>query len=238
MSEKNIAIVLAGGKGKRMNMDIPKQYIEIEGRPLISYSLDVFENSFIDEIIVVVAEGEKEFFKENVLSRGNYTKIVSIVEGGAERYDSVYNGLNAIQSMGYVYIHDGARPCIDQELLQRGKDCVIKNKAAIAAVKVKDTIKQISEEGSVIATPDRNALWQIQTPQIFSVDIIKAAYEKMKEEKICTNITDDAMVVECFGGVKVHVFEGNYNNIKVTTQEDIEVIKNILKKISKKVLTL
>lgn len=231
---ENVAIVLAAGKGKRMKMDVPKQYIELNGRPLICYSLDIFEKSFIDGIVVVVGKGEVEYFKENILSQNNYSKIIAVVEGGDERYDSVYGGLKAVYDAQYVYIHDGARPCVDEDILLRGKICAQKYGAAIAAVKVKDTIKIVHPDGEVSATPDRNMLWQVQTPQVFKYHLIKDAYDKMICAGNSVNITDDAMVMEEFGSVKVHIFEGNYNNIKVTTSEDIGVVKNILKKYEKK----
>lgn len=227
---ENVAIILAGGKGKRMNMDVPKQYIELDGRPLICYTIDTFEKSFVDGIVVVVAKGELEYFRERILQKNNYAKIIAIVEGGAERYDSVYNGLNAVEYAKYVYIHDGARPCITKDVLLRAQEAVCKYKAAIAAVKVKDTIKKVSGDGSVEETPDRNMLWQIQTPQVFEFDLIKDAYEQMMTSVSEANITDDAMVVEKYGDTKVYVFEGDYANIKVTTPDDISTVKSFLKK--------
>lgn len=231
MSEKNTAIILAGGKGKRMNTDIPKQYLEINGRPLICHTLDCFENSFINEIIVVAGEGETDFFQRNIVDKYGYTKISIIVEGGKERYHSVLNGLRAVKSADYVYIHDGARPCVDKSLLERGRDGVIQYGAVIAAVRVKDTIKEVSDSGEILSTPDRNFLWQIQTPQVFRFNNIKEAYETMIGKCNTGNITDDAMVMENYGNLSVHIFEGDYNNIKVTTPEDLEIVKNILKNI-------
>lgn len=233
MAEKNVAVVLAGGKGKRMNMDIPKQYLELNGKPLICYALECFEESFVDEIVVVTGEGETGFFQKNIVDKYGYTKVEHIVEGGTERYHSVMNGLKAIKSADYVFIHDGARPCITKELLERGRENVKKHGAVIAGVKVKDTIKIVSEDGIIETTPDRNRLWQIQTPQIFRFESIKKAYDKMIQDLRRGNITDDAMVMENYGELPVYVFEGDYDNIKVTTQEDIEIVKNILKNITK-----
>lgn len=229
MSEKHVAIVLAGGRGNRMQMNVPKQYIELKGKMLLCYTLDCFENSFIDEIVAVVGAGETEFFWKNIVEKYGYTKITSVVAGGRERYDSVRNGLRAVAFADYVYIHDGARCCVDQELLVRGRNCAEQYGTAVAAVPVKDTIKIVSENGIVEGTPDRKTLWQIQTPQIFRFEEIRNAYEKMMAAGENKAITDDAMVMETYGQLDVHVFEGSYHNIKVTTKEDLDIVKNILK---------
>ena len=228
MTKKNVAVVLAGGKGKRMGMDIPKQYITVNNKMLICYTLECFQNSFIDEIVVVVGKGEIDWFRENVLNKYDFPKVVSVVEGGAERYNSVYNGLMAIENADYVFIHDGARVCITQDILKRGYAAVLDKRAVVAGVKVKDTIKVVSDEGVITDTPDRNHLWQIQTPQIFEFDLIASAYRDMINDPDRGNITDDAMVMENYGNIPVHVFEADYNNIKVTTQDDLVFVKNVL----------
>ncbi len=226
---KNVAIVLAGGKGKRMNLDVPKQYLEINGKPLICHTLDAFENSFIDEIIAVTGCGEIPFFQKEIVEKYGYTKVAAIVEGGKERYNSVLNGLRAIEDADYVYIHDGARPCVKLSMLERGRVAVMEHKAAIAGVKVKDTIKVV-ENGKIVSTPNRDSLWQIQTPQVFEFEEIKKAYERMITRCEGVNITDDAMVMENYGAYQVYVYEGDYENIKVTTSEDIIAVENFLKK--------
>lgn len=228
MTEQIAAIVLAGGRGSRMNMDIPKQYMLINDRPLITYALDIFEKSMVQEIVVVVESGGEEYFRRNILEKYGYHKVWAVVEGGAERYHSVWNGLRAITNADYVMIHDGARPCVDMDLLQRGMLCVREHKACIAAVPVKDTIKVVSTSGKVLETPDRKTLWQVQTPQIFSFDEIYDAYGKMISDPNKKNITDDAMVMENYGGREVFVYEGDYDNIKVTTREDIKFVSEIL----------
>lgn len=228
MNDKNVAIVLAGGRGRRMELDIPKQYITVNGKMLICYTLECFQNSFIDEIVVVVGRGEIEWFRENVLNKNNFSKVAAVVEGGKERYNSVYNGLQAIKTADYVFIHDGARACITQSVLERGYSAVVDKKAVIAGVKVKDTIKVVSDDGAIEYTPDRSRLWQIQTPQIFEFDAIMSAYTDMINDDNRGNITDDAMVMEKYGNIKVHIFEADYNNIKVTTQDDLLFVKNIL----------
>lgn len=229
MSEKHVAIVLAGGRGSRMHMDVPKQYIEVNGKMLICHTLDCFQNSFIDEIIVVAGQGDETFFWKNIVEKYEYTKVTQVVTGGMERFHSVFNGLCAVLNADYVYIHDGARCCVGEALLLRGRDCVREHGTAVAAMPVKDTIKMVSEEGIVTATPDRSRLWQIQTPQIFRFADIKAAYDRMMLSEGRETVTDDAMVMEQYGKCNIRVFEGSYDNIKVTTPEDLQFIKNILK---------
>lgn len=221
-----VAIVLSGGKGKRMNMDIPKQYMDIHGYPLIYYTLKTFEKSKVDEIILVASD--IEYCKEQIVEKYGLRKVKKIVEAGNERYDSVYNGLCAIGKCDYVLIHDGARACITDEIINDAINNVEVYKTAIAAVKVKDTIKMCDENGIVIETFDRNKLWQIQTPQAFEYKEIKEAYEKMYKEGTTLGITDDAMVMEKYGKISVKLFMADYNNIKVTTQEDIKVVEKIL----------
>lgn len=241
MSEKHVAVILAGGRGSRMHMDVPKQYIRLNDKMLICYTLDCFEKSFIDEMIVVVGAGEEEFFRKDIVEKYEYTKVTKIVPGGRERYHSVLNGLRAVGCADYVYIHDGARCCVDEAILLRGRDCVKQNGTAVAAMPVKDTIKVVSELGIVTETPDRRTLWQIQTPQIFGFEDIKNAYERMTAGGEKDGVTDDAMVMEKFGRCDIHVFEGSYNNMKVTTAEDLDIVKNILKfneNLKEKVLTL
>lgn len=228
--EKHVAVILSAGKGKRMQSDIPKQYIKIGNRPLICYTLDTFEKSFMDEIILVVGPGEQEYIYHEILKDGHYNKISQIIEGGAERYDSVYNALRAIGQADYVYIHDGARPCVTVELLERAKTMVEEKKTAIAAVRTKDTIKIVDADGKIKATPDRNTLWQIQTPQAFWYQDILCAYQRMTEGLNSINITDDAMVMETYGNKEVFIFEGDYRNIKVTTPEDLILAEKFLEK--------
>lgn len=233
--EKHIAIVLAGGNGSRMKSSVPKQYMLINEKPVIYYSLKTFEDSFVDSIILVCKEGEEKYCKEEIVDRFGLNKVVAIVAGGKERYDSVYNGLiyiknnlrnmQGVQDLTYVYIHDGARPCIDMELLEECKNNVLKYNACVAAVPVKDTIKFVDEDGFVCSTPDRSSLMAVQTPQCFEFNAITCAYEKMYKEMASTgvhlSITDDAMVAETFGKVKIKLCKGAYSNIKITTQEDI-----------------
>lgn len=230
---KNTAIVLAGGRGSRMQSDIPKQYMEIEGRTVLFYSLKQFQDcSLIDEIVLVAGSDDVEFCKKTYIEEHNLTKIKKIVCGGKERYESVMNGLTAVDE-GYVFIHDGARPCITEDLIISLYEDVKKYKATVAAVPVKDTVRISDDEGNAIHTPNRANVWLVQTPQVFDVALIKSAYNKMKFEVSDKTITDDAMIIEEFAHQKVHLTYGDYLNIKITTPEDIGVVKGFLKKLKK-----
>lgn len=217
------AIVLAAGKGSRMGTKVHKQYLEMAGRPILYYSLRTFQESdIIDEIILVIGEGEAEYCRENIVDRYGFTKVKKILPGGAERYHSVHNGLQAMEGDGYVFIHDGARPFVSEEIIARAFEQVQKEKACVVGMPVKDTIK-IADEGEHVAdTPDRSRLWMIQTPQVFEKTLVKTAYEAlMKKEDI--QVTDDAMVVEMMAGHPVKLVRGSYENIKITTPEDLKI---------------
>lgn len=225
----NTAIVLAGGSGKRMHSDIPKQYMLLNGKPVIYYSLKAFEeNKHIDEIILVTAKEYIEYVRNEIAGSG-FTKLTKVIEGGKERFDSVWAGLQQIHGTGYVYIHDGARPCIDQNIINACWETVIQCDACVAAAPVKDTIKVADADGYAVNTPDRKTLWQIQTPQVFSADVIKEAYRRLYEENCFDGVTDDAMVVERYGYSKVKLVNCGYRNIKITTPEDMEIAGIFLK---------
>lgn len=231
---KTAAIVLAAGSGSRMRSNIKKQYMEINEKPLIYYALKAFEDSFTDEVVLVVSPGDIDYCKAEIVDKYGFTKVKRIVEGGAERYDSVRLGLHAIsEDTDYVMIHDGARPFVTEDIMQRSVDAARDFRACVVGMPVKDTIKVSDENGFAKATPDRKTLWMIQTPQTFEYSLIRKLYDKLEEDKEeikakGINITDDAMVVETFSDVKVKLVEGSYNNIKVTTPEDIGVAQAIL----------
>ena len=213
------AIILAGGSGKRMGGDIPKQYLPLAGKPLLYYPLNTFEHSAVDEIILVVAPGEEDYCRREFVDRYQFTKVTAIVAGGAERYDSVYNGLQYATG-DYVLVHDGARAFVTTEIIENTMREVEKCHACVVGVPVKDTIKQVDSVGNVTATPDRNTLWTVQTPQAFARDLLVSSYKKILDQKM-TDITDDAMIVERAGNGPVKLVMGNYENIKVTTPEDM-----------------
>lgn len=216
------AIVLAAGQGKRMNSKVAKQYLLLKNKPVLYYSLKSFEESDVDEIILVVGQGEIEYVREHIIQFYQFKKVINIVEGGKERYHSVYNGLNAISKTSYVLIHDGARPFVTNDIIDRVIESVIKSRACIVGMPVKDTIKIADKDGLVLETPSRENLWMIQTPQAFEFDLIKKAYDIiMKEDNI--QVTDDAMVLERSLNYPIKLIEGSYQNIKITTPEDIKI---------------
>ena len=177
------AIVLAGGRGKRMGSSIPKQYMELCGKPVLYYSLKAFEDSFIDNVIIVCGAGDEDYVRKEIVIKYGITKVTKIVAGGKERYHSVYNGLIASGGCDYVYIHDGARPLIDQYILERCQHYVEKFRAAVAAAKAKDTIKIENGDGFIKSTPDRSLVWLMQTPQVFEYRLVKDAYEKLIDQE-------------------------------------------------------
>ncbi len=232
MKSKVIAIVLAGGKGKRMGASVSKQYLLIEDKPVLYYSLKAFEQSNVDEIIIVAEKGTEEYCRTNIVEKYNIGKVSSIIEGGAERYNSVHNGLKAIVGAGeesYVLIHDGARALISIEVINRTIESVKMKKAVVVGVPVKDTIKVVDKDGIVIDTPAREKLWQIQTPQAFLYEEILAAYNKVISENV-PGITDDSMVMEYSGIRNVEVVMGEYENIKITTPDDLVYAKGVIGK--------
>ncbi|MCM1183175.1 MAG: 2-C-methyl-D-erythritol 4-phosphate cytidylyltransferase [Roseburia sp.] len=228
-SVRTTAIVLAAGQGRRMNSSVPKQFLLIKDKPVLYYSLKVFEDSFIDDIILVVGSGGEAFCRREILQKYNLTKVRAVIEGGRERYHSVSCGLRGITwPCDYVFIHDGARPFIDEAILQRALCEVKLAKACVTGMPVKDTVKIADAKGYVADTPARSMVWQIQTPQVFERSLIAAAYEKLLSEEQAllaqgVDITDDAMVVEYFTQIPVKLVEGSYRNIKITTPEDIEI---------------
>lgn len=231
---KTSAIVLAAGSGSRMHSDVKKQYMEICGKPLIYYSLNTMEKSFIDNIVLVVSPGDIDYVRKEIVEKYGFSKVGAIVEGGKERYNSVQLGLCAIEEdCDYVYIHDGARPFLTQQILERAKEAVEKYRACVVGMPVKDTIKISDKDGFAAQTPDRSTVWTIQTPQVFKYAFIKKLYDKLVAEEVVLkahgiNITDDAMVVETYSDVKVKLVEGDYTNIKVTTPDDLGLAENIL----------
>lgn len=230
-TKKTIAIVLAAGKGSRMGSQIQKQYLELEGHPLLYYSLEAFENSSVDSIVLVTGNGEEGFCRNHIVEAYGFTKIVAIVPGGKERYHSVYEGLKAAYGCDNILIHDGARPCIAKNMIEAAIDGAERYGACVVGMPVKDTIKVIDQEGNASYTPDRNSLWMVQTPQAFSYGLIKSAYDKLFENiSLQQGITDDAMVVETITQHKVHLIKGSYENIKVTTPEDLEIAKTFLRR--------
>lgn len=228
---KTTAIVLAGGSGKRMNSSCPKQFLVVAGKPVIAHTLIAFEKSNIDRIILVTGEDQENYYRETILSPYAIRKVSDIVTGGSERYISVYHALQHTAQDEIVLIHDGARPCIKSSEINHMIEVMQKRSACIFAVPAKDTIKiakRLSDEEIVIQnTPPRDTLWHAQTPQGFWQTTIMNAYHHMFEDAD-PNITDDAMLVENYTDEEVMILPGEYSNVKVTTQDDLPLVEDIL----------
>ena len=223
---KNVAIILAGGKGKRMNAPVSKQFIEIDEKPVIYYTLKKFENCVdIDEIVVVLPKDEIDYFNKNIQSKYNFN-ISKIVEGGSERSDSVYNALKELKNTNIVLIHDGARAFVSEDIIKNGIKNAKEFGAAAPGVTPKDTIKVKDNLSFSKDTPIRDTLIAIQTPQCFKFSLIRDCHEKIRKENVV--VTDDTMVVERYGN-KVYLYEGDYKNIKLTTEEDLILAKEFVK---------
>ena len=229
----NSVVIVSAGRGSRMKADINKQFLKLKGKEVIAHTIDKFyNNKNIDEIVVVVKEDEADFFRRNIIDKYGY-KNIKIAFGGKERQDSVFNGLKAVnERCDIVLIHDGARPFVTDEIIKNSIECAKKNKCLIVGVPVKDTIKIINKDYEVCDTPNRSTLWSIQTPQVFEfLSIIKA--NKIAKEKSYYG-TDDSMLME-YLGYNVKVIEGSYNNIKITTPEDLKIGEEILNENKKEI---
>lgn len=236
------AIVLAAGSGSRMKSSVAKQYMLLNGKPLIWYALRAIEDSeIIDDCILVTGAEDIAYVQKEIVEKYGFHKVDSITAGGAERYLSVENALDVIAGEairvpnrdGYIFIHDGARPFLTEEILQSTYEAVKKYHACVAAMPVKDTVKIADGEGYAAATPERKLVWSIQTPQVFDTELILRAYRKLREHQTELDskgmmVTDDASVVELFTDRKVKLVEGSYRNIKITTPEDIKIAEAFL----------
>ena len=236
MEKKCAAIVLAAGKGKRMQSQVPKQYLMLEDKPVLYYALKTFQDSFVDRIVLVTSEEDREYCRKNIVEKYGFDKVEDIVAGGKERYHSVYEGLKAVRA-DYVFIHDGARPFVTEKILERSYTCVVQYDDCVIGMPVKDTIKIADYDNFAVSTPSRDMVWMVQTPQVFAYNVIYEAYTTLikKEQEILQQsmkITDDAMVVETFTDRKVKLIEGSYENIKITTPEDLQIART-LQKLSK-----
>ncbi len=236
------AIVLAAGSGSRMKSNVAKQYMLLNGKPLIWYALRAIEDSeIIDDCILVTGAEDIAYVQKEIVEKYGFHKVDTITAGGAERYLSVGNALDVIADEdikvpnqdGYIFIHDGARPFLTEEILQSTYEAVKKYHACVAAMPVKDTVKIADGAGYAASTPERKLVWSIQTPQVFDTELILQAYGKLREHQTELDrkgmmVTDDASVVELFTDQKVKLVEGSYKNIKITTPEDIKIAEAFL----------
>ncbi len=227
------AIVLSAGVGSRMKSDIPKQYMDLAGKPVIYYSLKAFEDAGFSSIVLVCGKDDVEYCQNEIVKKHNLKNVTAVVPGGKERYHSVFEGLKAVGEADYVFIHDGARPMLNQDIISRLKDAVVKEDAAVAGMPVKDTIKIVDNEAYVADTPERQYVWQVQTPQCFAFSIIYDAYKSIIQDEeegwTIPKVTDDAMVLEYATDHEVKMVEADYRNIKITTPEDLLIAEVFLK---------
>lgn len=216
------AIVVAAGESERM-WGIDKMFAPINGRPALARVLDTFQNcKKIDRIVVVMSSKNIEACRKMAASE-KWSKVAEIVTGGKRRQDSVAEGLKRVKDAAWVVIHDGARPLVTVDLIERGLAAAKATGAAVAAVPVKDTIKEVNDNEIVNRTLPRQDLRAVQTPQVFRADVIRKAYHSVQGD-----VTDDAALAEQ-AGFKVKLYTGSYANIKITTPEDLAVAEALLK---------
>ena len=216
------AVIVAAGRSTRMG-GVDKTFVPILGVPLVAHSIDCLESyTQVDQIVLVLAEESLNQGRELVQKRG-YRKVTDVCAGCQRRQDSVRNGLELLYPCDWVLVHDGARPCLDEAMLQRGLDAAAECGSAVAGVPVNDTIKLVSPDRMVSQTPDRSLLWAAQTPQVFRYDLLLEAHRTCTED-----VTDDAAMVEALGH-PVKMFQGSFQNIKVTTVDDLVIAEVFLK---------
>lgn len=241
MKKKCTAVVLAAGAGKRMQSNVAKQYLLLNNKPVLWYALNTFEQSeIIDEIILVVGKDEIPYATENIVKFYGFEKVRAVVEGGSERYFSVWEALKVVggafsKEESYVFIHDGARPFVTEQILEDTYKAVTEHGACVTGMPVKDTIKIADENEFAAQTPNRKSVWMVQTPQVFEGNLIYEAYRQLIDllpelTKQGINVTDDAMVVETIMNKPVKLVQGSYENIKITTPEDMDIAGVLLQK--------
>jgi 2-C-methyl-D-erythritol 4-phosphate cytidylyltransferase len=217
---KKYALIVAGGKGLRMGAEIPKQFLLLHGKPVLMHTIEAFATITDIRIVLVLPQSQMSYWQE-LNKEYSFSIPHTLVAGGDTRFQSVKNGLSAI-SDGMVAIHDGVRPVISHELLNNAYDtCQLKGNAVLA-VRLKDSIREVDLLGN--KNVNRNNYYLIQTPQVFQSSEIIAAYQQAEHD----NFTDDASVLESVGA-KIHLVEGSYSNIKITTPEDLAMVEFLLK---------
>ncbi len=234
MMEQTVAIIVAGGSGKRMSSDHPKQYVSLSGIPILARTLLTFEKALsVGRIVLVVPKDDIGYAKEKIIDQYMIHKIKHIQSGGKTRQDSVRSGLEMVEdSDEVVIIHDGVRPFLSKGLIDLSVREAARSGAVVPVVPLKSTLKIIDEDGSIKGTPDRNSIRIAQTPQVFRREIILNAYKSAYRERYYG--TDDASLVERMG-IPVTTIPGSYDNIKITTPEDLALGELLLKKIGKKI---
>lgn len=227
MNSKIAVLIPAAGQGRRMGSSVKKPYLRLADKPVLSHTIDRFEqNKVVDDIFVIVDESDFNTCISNILEPFQYNKVRELISGGDTRQRSVYNGLCALDDdIEYVIIHDGVRPFINDDIIRKCLEATAEWGAAVSAVPVKDTIKLVNDDLFVVDTPNRELLWRVQTPQVFRKSLIVAAHEKALKDE--SKAPDDATLVEKFGS-PVKMVIGSYKNVKLTTPEDMRVAEVIL----------
>ena len=233
------AVIVAAGKGLRMGREMPKQYLPLASECVLSHTVRAFERSAADDIVLVCPAGDEDFVKTRVLA-GRFLKVRAVTAGGKERFESSYAGIKAVCELraelpDIILIHDGVRALITPELIDSVAAALSGHPAVCPGVSVKETIRQIGDGGISVSVPERGSLRAIQTPQGFEAKLIVEAYERFFEDiaktpEAAEGVTDDAMLVERYMRQPVFVAEGSYENIKITTPEDLLLAEGILGK--------
>ena len=226
---KVTALVPAAGMGKRMGKAVAKQFLPLGGKPMLAHTLLAFQRSpEIDEIIPILSEEDMETCLRDVIEAFHLTKVKTLVVGGKERQDSVYNGIRKLEKdAAVILVHDGVRPFVTHEMIRECVESARKGECVAVGVPLKDTVKEVDSKGIVLQTLERSRLWAIQTPQAFPVKVLRKAYDESYKNKVYG--TDDATLVER-SGTRVRVLMGSYENIKITTPEDLILAEEILKR--------
>ncbi|MFZ4796267.1 MAG: 2-C-methyl-D-erythritol 4-phosphate cytidylyltransferase [Bacteroidia bacterium] len=219
---EKIALIVAGGNGSRMESDLPKQFILLAGKPILMHTIEAFYNCNVSNIIVVLPQNQIEFWKE-LCTQFSFVLPHEIVAGGASRFESVQNGLVHCNDADFVAIHDGVRPFINTEIINKSFEIAAQKGNAVAAVRLKDSIRKVDLLGN--KNVNRDGYFLIQTPQTFKCYLIKEAYQAQDH----INFTDDASVLEA-NGHAINLIPGDYKNIKITTPEDLLVAEAFYKK--------
>ena len=227
--QKAAAIIPAAGAGVRMQTNRPKQFLDLDGRPVLAFTLERFQECpIIDRIILVTSEQDVAYAKKEIVGKYHVTKVEKVVAGGERRQDSVRLGLEALEADdGLVLIHDGVRPLVPAELIVRVIDAAKEHRAVITALPAKETVKEVDENALVVKTYERRKVWLVQTPQVFRYEDILMAHHRAVQEG-WEEATDDALLMEK-AGIPVKVLEGSEDNIKVTTPQDLELARFLLK---------
>ncbi len=215
----NIALIVAGGSGLRMQASVRKQFLELSGKPVIAHTLLAFDrSSHIDRIILVLPQEDMAMVNRDILPQLGLSKPVGLVAGGSQRQASVYNGLKSLDlNDKIVVIHDGVRPFVSSHQIAACIEGAQKQGACILGIPANDTLKKVTQNQTIETTLDRRQIWMAQTPQAFRVDLIKSAHEQAQKDRIMG--TDDASLVERLG-IPVKIIPGSWRNIKITTHDD------------------